>query len=107
MNTGQSPQPYRWMIMGLCVTCFLFTFITRFTWPPLISVVAPSLGMNMAQAGAYMSAFYMGYVLTQIPAAILADKFEVRIILSTSLIIEGCSTAALSLINDYHTGVAR
>jgi MFS family permease len=86
--------------------CFLFTFITRFTWPPLISVVAPALGINMAQAGAYMSAFYVGYVLTQIPAGMLADRFGVRLILSLSLILEGLSTASLSLIHDYQTGFA-
>jgi len=104
MNAEKLPQKYRWIILGLCVTCFLCTFITRFTWPPLISVVAPILGINMAQAGAYMSAFYVGYVLTQIPAGILADRLGVRIILSTSLIIEGVSTAAFSLIPDYQTG---
>jgi MFS family permease len=72
----------------------------------LISVVAPALGINMAQAGAYMSAFYVGYVLTQIPAGMLADRFGVRLILSLSLILEGLSTASLSLIHDYQTGFA-
>jgi MFS family permease len=64
----------------------------------------PILGMKMSQAGAYMSAFYLGYVFTQIPAGIMADKFGVRLILGTSLILEGLSTSALSFIHSYETG---
>jgi MFS transporter, ACS family, hexuronate transporter len=97
---------YRWVILALCVGCFLFTFITRFTWPPLIPVMIPVLGMKMSQAGAYMSAFYLGYIITQIPAGIMADKCGVRLILGGSLILEGLSTSALSFINSYETGFA-
>jgi MFS family permease len=95
---------YRWVILGLCVGCFLFTFVTRFTWPPLIPVMIPVLGMKMSQAGAYMSAFYLGYIITQIPAGFMADKFGVRLILGISLIMEGLSTSALSYIGTYETG---
>lgn len=98
------PLPYRWVILALCAACFLFTFITRFTWPPLIPVVVPALGMKMSQAGAFMSAFYIGYCITQIPAGVLADRFGVRIILGLSLIMEGLSTSALGHISGYETG---
>ncbi|XFO64424.1 putative sulfoacetate transporter SauU [Sporomusa silvacetica DSM 10669] len=88
----------------LCALCFLFTFITRFTWPPLISVVVPALGMTMGQAGAFMSAFYLGYLITQIPAGVLADRYGARVILSLSLLIEGTATMTLSLIDSYELG---
>ena len=106
MNSDQQYKPYRWIILGLVVLCFCFTFVTRFTWPPLISVVSPILHMNMAQAGSFMSAFYIGYIITQIPAGILADKFGVRVILAASLILEGISTSSLGLISSYETGFA-
>lgn len=98
--------PYRWVILAMMVGCFVFTFFVRFTWPPLIPVVVPVLGMKMSQAGAYMSAFYLGYVITQIPAGILADRFGVRIILAVSLIIEGISTFAMGYITTYDAGFA-
>ncbi|MFZ5646584.1 MAG: MFS transporter [Bacillota bacterium] len=98
------PLRYRWVILALCAACFLFTFITRFTWPPLIPVVVPVLGMKMSQAGAFMSAFYIGYVITQIPAGVLADRFGVRLILAGSLILEGISTSALGYISTYEMG---
>ena len=104
VQNDEAPLRYRWVILTLCALCFLFTFITRFTWPPLISVVVPALGMTMGQAGAFMSAFYIGYVITQIPAGILADRYGARIILSVSLIIEGIATMTLSMIESYEVG---
>jgi MFS transporter, ACS family, hexuronate transporter len=97
-------QPYRWVILALTALTFLLTFVARFTWPPLIPVVVPLLGMKMSQAGAYMSAFYIGYVITQIPAGILADKFGVRMILASSLILEGLTTFGMGYIGSYEAG---
>jgi len=99
-------NPYRWVILALMTACFLFTFIVRFSWPPLIPVVRPVLNMTAAQAGAYMSAFYFGYIITQIPAGVLADRFGVRLILAASLIIEGITTFLMGYITSYDTGFA-
>lgn len=96
--------PYRWVILAMMVACFLFTFIIRFTWPPLIPVVVPALNMKMAQAGAFMSAFYFGYIITQIPAGLLADRFGVRLLLALSLIIEGIATFAMAYITTFEQG---
>ncbi|HHW42554.1 MFS transporter [Desulfofundulus thermobenzoicus] len=101
---AKEASKYRWVILALMVGCFLFTFITRFAWPPLIPVVVPALGMKMTQAGAFMSAFYFGYIITQIPAGVLADRFGVRIILAMSLIIEGISTFAMGYMTTFDTG---
>lgn len=101
---NRESNSYRWVILALMVGCFLFTFITRFSWPPLIPVVVPVLGMKMAQAGAFMSAFYIGYIITQIPAGILADRFGVRIILAASLVIEGLATFSMGYINTFDMG---
>lgn len=101
---ANAAQPYRWVILALTALTFLLTFVTRFTWPPLIPVVVPVLGMKMSQAGAYMSAFYIGYVITQIPAGILADKFGVRLILAGSLLLEGLATLFMGSIGSYEAG---
>lgn len=106
MTDESGKNKYRWTILILCVTCFCFTFVTRFTWPPLISVVAADLKMSMTQAGSYMSAFYIGYIITQIPAGILADRLGVRVVLGASLILEGIATSSLSMVGDFQTGFA-
>lgn len=101
---SKEASQYRWVILILMVSCFLFTFITRFSWPPLIPVVVPVLGMKMTQAGAFMSAFYFGYIITQIPAGVLADRFGVRTILAISLILEGISTFAMGYMTTFDMG---
>lgn len=105
-NGAATLPPYRWVILALAAVTFLLTFVVRFTWPPLIPVVTPILGMKMSQAGAYMSAFYIGYVLTQIPAGILADRFGVRTILAASLLVEGATTFGMAYIGSYEAGFA-
>ena len=97
---------YRWAILSMCMLSFFLTFVARFAWPPLIPVVVPILGMKMSQAGAFMSAFYIGYVITQIPAGILADFVGVRLMLSLCLILEGISTIGMGYINTYDSGFA-
>jgi sugar phosphate permease len=100
----QEYNPYRWVIMALVFASFALTFLARFAWPPLIPVVVPILKMNMSQAGAYMSAFYLGYVITQVPAGMLADRFGVRMILGASLLIEGISTWSMGSITTFDMG---
>jgi ACS family hexuronate transporter-like MFS transporter len=101
---GQQTQPYRWVILALMAATFVITFFIRMTWPPLIPVVVPVLHMKMSQAGAYMSAFYIGYVITQIPAGVLADRLGVRAILSSSLFVLGLSTIGMGSITSYDQG---
>jgi MFS family permease len=60
--------------------------------------------MNMSQAGAYMSAFYIGYVITQIPAGILADAFGVRAVLGVTLAIEGIGQYFMGDITSFQGG---
>jgi MFS family permease len=101
-KTGESP--YRWLILILTVLSFVLTFLCRFSWPPLIPVIVPVIHMNMSQAGAYMSAFYIGYVITQIPAGILADRFGVRAVLGFTLVIEGIAQFWMGNITSFQTG---
>jgi sugar phosphate permease len=95
---------YRWVILALMFCCFVLTFLARFAWPPLIPVMVPVLKMSMSQAGSYMSAFYIGYVITQVPAGILADRFGVRFILAASLVIEGITTWSMGHITTFDMG---
>jgi Sugar phosphate permease len=86
------------------VASFLLTFISRMAWPPLIPVVAPALHMSNVQAGALMTAFYFGYIITQIPAGVLTDRLGVKAILTISLVLEGIATFAMRYMTNYDTG---
>jgi sugar phosphate permease len=95
---------YRWVILFFAVLSFVLTFFCRFSWPPLIPVVVPVLHMSMSQAGAFMSAFYLGYLITQIPAGILADRFGVRAVLGFALVLGGAAQWAMGSITTFQIG---
>lgn len=85
---------------------FTFTFLSRYIWSPLMSTVSEEFGINSTQAGLYMSAFFAGYLVTQIPAGILADKYQPKWILVICTVIGGIMTAAMALIHSYQAGLA-
>lgn len=95
---------YRWVILGLTVLSFLMSMVPRFAWPPLQPVVIPVLNLTMTEAGAYMTAFYIGYVITQIPSGMMADRFSLRLILTVTMLVQGISTFMFGMIDTYTQG---
>lgn len=88
----------RWFMLMLMLAAFIATFVTRFMWSPMQSEMMTVLGIDAATAGAVFSIFFTGYIITQIPAGVLADKFGVKIIMSISLIISGLASYGMTLI---------
>lgn len=103
---NQKYSSYRWVVLILSSLCFLFSFITRLAWAPVIPEASADFGITAAQAGGYMTAFYIGYVITQVPAGLLADRFGSRVLLSVSLLIEATATILLSMTGSYTLGFA-
>lgn len=83
---------------------FLFSFVDRLSWPPVIPIAAKELGITSAQAGSYMTAFYIGYVITQLPGGLLTDRFGYRKVLLGSFFVMGIFTALMGTIHSYEQG---
>lgn len=103
-----SDQPtaasYRWVILALAASAFLMAFVSRFAWPPLMPAVMPVMDITRTQGLAYMSAFYVGYIATQIPGGVMADRFGPRLVLAAALLLQGLGTLGLGFITDYQVG---
>ena len=95
---------YRWVIMALAAASFTLAFVSRFAWPPLMTEIMPVMKINRTEALAYMTAFYLGYVATQIPGGLLADRFGPRLVLSCALGLQGLGTLGLGLTENYQAG---
>ena len=89
---------YRWVIMALALTSFTLTFVCRFAWPPLVPEIMPLMKINRTEAMAYMTAFYIGYVITQIPSGLLTDLFGPRLILFIALLAFGGASSGISAL---------
>lgn len=95
---------FRWFMLFILLASFTVTFMTRFIWSPLIPTMSSEFGLSAAEAGAYMSAFYAGYLITQIPGGMLADRFGVKFVMALSLLIGGLATFSLSMMTSYEMG---
>ncbi len=84
---------------------FLLSFVDRLTWPPIMPMAMKELGISAKQAGSYMTVFYTGYVLTQLPGGLLTDRFGYRKVLLASFLIMGSFTALMGLTSSYEHGL--
>ena len=84
---------------------FFCSFIDRLSWPPVIPLATIELEISAAQAGGFMSAFFFGYLLTQLPGGILADRFGTRIVVLVSLALMGIFTISITWVPGYGTGI--
>lgn len=94
-----------WLSLSAVTLAFSFTFLSRYIWSPLMSDVSGEFGINATQAGLYMSAFFAGYLVTQIPGGIMADKYEPKYILMICTALGGIMTAMMSMIRSYEMGL--
>ena len=67
--------------------------------------VSNEFGINATQAGLYMSAFFAGYLVTQIPGGIMAARYQPKYILIACTVLGGVMTAAMSFITNYEMGL--
>lgn len=95
----------RWLALAAVTGAFAFTFISRYAWSPLMADVSKEFSLSATQAGLYMSAFFAGYLITQIPGGIMADKLQPKIILIICTALGGITTAMMFLIPGYELGL--
>ena len=59
----------RWLALMSATLAFTFTFLSRFTWAPLMSTVMEEFSINATQAGLYMSPSSRATASRRFPAA--------------------------------------
>lgn len=94
----QNKGSAKWYMLILMLLAFTATFVTRFIWSPMQTEMMDVLGIDATVAGSIFSIFFTGYVITQIPAGILADKFGVKLIMSVSLFIGGLASYGMTMV---------
>ena len=104
--TGKTASGANKLLTLIAVTlAFSFTFLSHYIWSPLMNDVSAEFGINATQAGLYMSAFFAGYLITQIPGGILADKYQPKYILLVCTVLGGLMTGAMALLKSYEMGL--
>lgn len=86
-TVGREPalSPYRWAILFACWMSFTLTSVDRSTWGPASVFVGDSLAVPVASLGAFATAYYVGYVISNALGGIGTDRLGGRWMLSVSL----------------------
>ena len=96
----------RWVYLAIAWAAFLMSFADRLAWANLSGAVSQSLGMPLAQLGIFVTAFYVGYVLSNVAAGFAGDWLGPRLTLAVSLVALGLCTALFGSIASVRAGLA-
>jgi MFS transporter, ACS family, glucarate transporter len=83
-TTSVGASPYRWLILLLSWAAFTMTSVDRSTWGPASASVGESLAVPLAALGTFATAYYVGYVLSNLGGGFLVDWLGGRLIMSVS-----------------------
>jgi len=68
----------RWLVVGLLALAALVNYLDRATLSVALPLVATDLSLGPTAKGVVLSAFFWSYALLQVPAGMLADRWNLR-----------------------------
>jgi sugar phosphate permease len=83
---------YRWLALLFAWGALLLTFVDRLAWGNLAVSVGETLGLQIAALGSFVTAFYVGYVASNLGGGFLTDFLGPRKTLALSLLPLGACT---------------
>ena len=96
----------RWAYLLIAWAAFLMSFADRLAWANVNVAVSQSLAMSVGQLGFFVTAFYVGYVLSNIGAGFAGDWLGPRLTLAISLASLGVCTFLFGSITSVAAGLA-
>ncbi len=78
VSTRGAVSRYRFVALALIMAVQTAANIAALGLPSLAPLIRADLGLSRQEAGSFISAFYVGGVLTSFPAGWLADRVGVR-----------------------------
>jgi sugar phosphate permease len=97
---------YRWLILLLAWACYLMSSVDRFAWGALSLLAREELKLTLPQVGMLVTAYFVGYLVSNCIGGVLTDRFGARLTLSAAVIGTGLFTAGFGLCNSYWLGLA-
>jgi len=96
----------RWTVLGIAWLALLLSFVDRLTWSSVASSVVATASLPLAALGSFASAFFAGYVISNLVGGIVVDRLGARIGLATALLALGLFTFLFSFITNVPGGIA-
>ena len=101
-----APPRYRWAILFAAWMAFLLSYVDRVAWSSVAAPVGQSMGLSVGMLGAFVTAFYVGYVAANIGGGLLTDTIGARRTLTFALLPLGISTFVFGYAHTLTMGIA-
>ena len=96
---------YRWVVLAVVWAAFLLSYVDRIAWSSVAAPVGHSLGLSVSMLGAFVTAFYIGYVIANIAGGIMTDVLGGRAMLTLALVPLGVLTFSFGYTQTLWAGI--
>ncbi|MDJ0105391.1 MFS transporter [Rhodococcus erythropolis] len=97
----------RWYRIGLMLfVIYLITFVDQTSFPIATPLISTDLQLAATATGVLLSAFFWGYIITQIPGGVLAARFGPKRVMLATLAIWGLCAVLCATIPNYGALIA-
>ena len=103
--SAPAKSPYRWVILTLCFIVMTTSFTVRIAWSNAATKVGSDLGLDPTMLGSFVTAFFVGYVITNAIGGFAADRFGAKRMVTWSLLPLAACVAGFGLMRDYPVGL--
>ena len=100
-SANETPDRYRWVILGVLWITYLVVFLHRLSIGPLAPFLKQSFDITSTQVGLLMSAASLGYMVSMFPTGWFVDRIGARRPIIMGALIAGTCMLALFFIDSY------
>jgi sugar phosphate permease len=97
---------FRWVVLLIAWAAFLMSFVDRLAWSSVSGAFSHSVALPLAALGVFVTAFYVGYVISNMAAGLASDWIGPRVTLGISLLLLGIGTFLFGSVGSITTGLA-
>jgi len=94
-----APVRERWVIVGLILVAQAVANVGPLGIPAIASLIRADMDLTLAQAGSFLSAYYIGPIVASLPAGTLTDRWGIKrmLVLGQAVIAIGLLAVSASL----------
>jgi sugar phosphate permease len=104
-GADDTQSAYRWVALFIVWAAFLLSYIDRVAWSTVAAPVGASLGLKVAMLGAFVTAFYAGYVIANVVGGMLTELIGGRLMLTLALLPLGVLTFCFGYTTTLAVGI--
>lgn len=102
---GVRPPRRRWLILVLAWAAFTMTSLDRSVWGPAAPSVGRALSVSLASLGVFATAYYVGYVVSNLLGGMASDAVGPRRVLAGSMVFAGLGMMAFGSVTSMAAGL--